>query len=110
MHKLIINISLAALLALSAWLTVLIVSAISVESMFTAFAPIWQAPWGKVAMVDLYLGLFVVALLIIVFEQARWPAFIWAIAVLLLGNPVAVAYLLVRRKRILALLSSKTDQ
>lgn len=110
MHKLIINISLVVLLALSAWLTYLIVAAIGIESMFTAFAPIWQAPWGKVAMVDLYLGLFVVALLIIIFEQARWPGFIWAMAVLLLGNPVAVVYLLVRRKRIFALLSNNIDQ
>lgn len=106
MQKLFINTSLAVLVGLSAWLVYLIVVAIAEVSMFEAFGPIWQAAWGKVAMVDLYLGLVLISVLMVALEQGRWPGWLWAAATLLLGNPIAVIYLLIRRKKLYALISS----
>ncbi|WP_119395533.1 hypothetical protein [Salinibius halmophilus] len=104
MHRLFINISLVALTALSVWLVYLIIQAIADISMFEAFGPIWQASWGKVAMVDLYLGLVLISILIVTLEHGKWQGWLWAIATLALGNPIAVLYLLLNRKKLLDLI------
>lgn len=106
MPKLLINISLAALAALSLVLVGLIGLAITEVSMFTAFAPIWQAAWGKVAMVDLYLGLLIGAVLVLIHQQGRWPGWLWALAILGLGNPVIVLYLIYHHRALKKLLNN----
>lgn len=58
------------------------------------FAAVWALPWGKVSLVDLFVGLFLVAVVIIWRERQvrRWLP--WVVALLVLGNLTTGAYLI----------------
>ena len=58
------------------------------------FAAVWALPWGKVSLVDLFVGLFLVAVVIIWREREvrRWLP--WVVALVFLGNLVTGAYLI----------------
>lgn len=52
-------------------------------------------PWGRVTLVDLYVGLAIFGIWVAV-RETRWPArFGWWVALLALGNLAAAAYLMV---------------
>lgn len=55
---------------------------------------IWSLPWGKVTLVDLFVGFGVVGAVIVWRERRprRWLP--WLVALLFLGNLVTAAYLL----------------
>lgn len=53
-------------------------------------------PWGRVTLVDFYLGVLCFAAVIRIVERSLLPTLLWTAALMVLGNPVAVAWLLLR--------------
>lgn len=66
---------------------------------FVSFAMISADPWGLVAIVDLYLGFLLMAVVIQVFEGHAIRALLWIIPLVLFGNIVAALWLIVRGAR-----------
>ncbi len=54
---------------------------------------IWALPWGRVALIDLYLGLAVFAAWVAVRETSRLRIILWWVALVVLGNFAAGIYL-----------------
>lgn len=54
------------------------------------------APWGRVTLVDFYLGVLCFVAVIWTVERAPVATLLWTGALMVLGNPVAVAWLLLR--------------
>lgn len=54
---------------------------------------IWALAWGKVTLVDLYVGLLVFAGWIAVRERRVLPTVIWWVGLVILGNLAAAVYL-----------------
>ena len=51
--------------------------------------------WGRVTLIDLYVGLVIFGIWVAV-RETRWPARVgWWVALLVLGNLAAAAYLMV---------------
>lgn len=57
-------------------------------------------PWGLVTLVDLYLGFACFGVLLVARSGLGWRAGWWIVPLLLLGNVVAVIFLLVYWKRL----------
>jgi hypothetical protein len=55
---------------------------------------IWALPWGKVTLVDLYLGLLLFGAWIAYREGSKGTVLAWWVALAVLGNLAAAAYLL----------------
>ncbi len=89
-----IRTSLLILLAVALWHLVLVAQAISQGGMAGEGSQIWQLPWGKTLLVDVYLGLFAVAFLVVYLEKFRPWAWALALSILVLGNAPFVFYLL----------------
>ena len=54
---------------------------------------LWAFPWFRVSIIDIYVGLAVIALWI--WSRERWPAaLLWTIALITLGNLATCAYLI----------------
>ncbi|HPF37607.1 MAG TPA: DUF1475 family protein [Phycisphaerae bacterium] len=68
-------------------------------NLWDALQSIAATPWGFVTLLDLYVGLFFVAIWIGILERRWWSAALWIIALLLLGNLVTLLYLSVRLRR-----------
>ena len=60
---------------------------------------IWALPWGKVSLVDLYLGLALFGGWIAVRERSRRTVAIWWVTLAVLGNFAAGIYLVVASHR-----------
>lgn len=88
---------LAALGAL-AFLALLAQTLLSVGT--DGMSTVLREPWGLVTLADFYLGVLVFSLVIFHFETARAQAALWTLALALLGNPVAVLWLLLRGRRL----------
>lgn len=58
-----------------------------------------REPWAVVTLLDAYVGLFVLAAWVFHLERRAGVAAAWTVAMLLLGNIVALAYLLRRATR-----------
>ncbi len=74
--------------------------------------PVWRIPgeggfaselnrfmateWGVVSLVDLYVGFFIFAVIILAFERKLWVGLAWAVPVFFLGNIVTAAWAVVR--------------
>ncbi|WP_421784905.1 hypothetical protein [Hyphobacterium sp.] len=43
-------------------------------------------PWGQVTLLDLYLGFFLIAIVIALFERRLWRAIVWIAPLPILGN------------------------
>ena len=58
------------------------------------FAAVWAIPWGRVGLVDLFVGLGLVIAVVVWRERdpRRWVP--WVLAVVVLGNLATAAYLL----------------
>jgi len=55
-----------------------------------------REPWSVVPLSDLYLGFFIAAAVIVLFERRLWVGLLWAVPVFFLGNVVTAAWLVVR--------------
>jgi hypothetical protein len=55
---------------------------------------IWSLAWGKVTLVDLYLGLAIFGAWVVVRERSAGRVIVWWLALLVLGNLAAGVYLL----------------
>ena len=54
---------------------------------------LWAFPWFRVSIIDIYVGLAVIALWI--WSRERWPAaLLWTTALITLGNLATCAYLI----------------
>lgn len=49
-------------------------------------------PWGRVTLFDLYLGFFLLAVVMALFERRWWRAMLWIIPLPVLGNIWAVVW------------------
>jgi hypothetical protein len=65
-----------------------------------SFAAIIADPWGVVSLVDLYLGFFIFAALVFLTDGVRFSSFAWVIALMFLGNVLAVVWLALRLPRL----------
>lgn len=63
---------------------------------FMSFAAISSDPWGIVSLADLYLGFFVFAVIIALYEGYRFSTAVWLVLLFCLGNGVAAAWLVWR--------------
>ena len=61
-------------------------------------------PWSIVTLIDLYLGFFVAAIVMVLVERHLWVGILLAIPVFFLGNVWTALWALVRLPRITALL------
>lgn len=66
---------------------------------FAGFAAIIESYWGWATLLDLYLGFAVIATWIVATSERRAVGLLWAAALLVLGNLVALAFLLQRGSR-----------
>lgn len=58
------------------------------------FAAVWAIPWGRVGLVDLFVGLALAVAIVIWREREprRWLP--WVVAIVVLGNLATAAYVL----------------
>lgn len=83
---------LIALLAVFAW-------AAGREPISAGFAAVTASPWGWATLADLYVGFLLFATWVISTERNTAVALLWCVALLLLGNPVALVFLIRRAWR-----------
>lgn len=91
-------ISLAAALGIAALMVLIAVSATEMSLMAGLRATV-DTRWGVTTMVDLYLGLFVVAGWIAHRERSLPRTLAWLVGLCLLGNLVALVYLFIASLR-----------
>lgn len=78
----------------------MVVMVVAIASGFAAggivedFGAVWAIPWGRVGLVDLFVGLGLVTAVIVWRERdpRRWVP--WVLGVVVLGNLTTAAYLL----------------
>ena len=80
------------------------------SSLWGELQSIVRLPWGLVTLIDLSVGLIVVALWIAVLERRWWPTAGWIALLLCLGNLATVIYLLNRFRRSDSILGALTPQ
>lgn len=84
--------------ALAVAVTLVMVGAIAFGAAAGDFAAdassIWSLAWGKVTVVDLYLGLVIFGAWVYIREKRMGQVILWWLALLALGNLVAGIYLL----------------
>lgn len=80
-------------LAVSVAMVVAIVFGLSEGGFFADGSQIWGLPWGRVTLVDLYLGLAIFGAWIGVRERSRTAKAIWWASLIVLGNLAAGIYL-----------------
>lgn len=78
------------------------------SSLWTELQSIARSPWGLVTLVDLSVGLIVVAAWIAVMEQRWWRTLGWIVLLLCFGNLTTVVYLLNRIRRSDSILGALT--
>jgi len=55
---------------------------------------LWALPWGKVSLIDVYIGFALFCGWVWFREPVRWRAAVWTVLVLTLGNLMACLYVL----------------
>lgn len=70
---------------------------------FAGFCRVMSTLWGKLVLFDFSLSLMIIGAWIYVIESDKRKAIPLALAVLILGCPVALAYLLVRSQKVQSL-------
>lgn len=76
-----------------------IATALITGDFFTEGSEIWSLPWGRVSLVDIYVGLAFFAAWIGYREHSMWARLGWWIGLVLLGNFTAALYLTVAAYR-----------
>ncbi|MDC3250063.1 hypothetical protein OAU52_00380 [bacterium] len=82
MKKIMIMALLAFVVSL-VWLSV--VSSMR-ENVMVGFDQVFATSWGVATIVDLYAGLFVMAMIAVITEKKKWMKLIWIPIILFLGN------------------------
>ena len=80
-------------LAVSVTMVVAIVFGLIEGDLFVEGSQIWELPWGRVSLVDLYLGLVVFGAWVAVREDSTAARLAWWVCLILLGNLAAGIYL-----------------
>ncbi len=88
-------ISLVGVAAMAASIS----AALITGAFFEEGSAIWALPWGKVSLIDLYVGLIFFAMWIALREGSVRVTAAWWLALLLLGNLAAGLYLAVAAYR-----------
>jgi len=96
--------------ALGVGLAVLIVWASLNANFGQSFGAIISDPWGVVSLADLYVGFFIFAAFVFLVDGVRPASFAWVIALMFLGNVLAVAWLVLRWPLLMQLLSGNASQ
>lgn len=83
----------AALLGITA-MAAAITAGVVAGGILEDFSAVWAIPWGRVGLVDLFVGLGVAIVLVVWRERdpRRWVP--WTIGILALGNLATAAYVL----------------
>jgi hypothetical protein len=102
------RIVLAVFVLFAVALLATIVIAAGQEDVLTAMRVIGADPWGLVTLIDLFCGLFFVALWIGAVETDRRVAALGIVLLFVLGNLVTVSYLLLRARHATGLLELLT--
>lgn len=84
----------------------LVVWASASANFLESFSAIANDPWGVVSLFDLYLGFVLFAVIIAFADGWRAATVLWIVALCMLGNAVAVVWLLLRWQSLRARLSS----
>lgn len=63
-------------------------------SFFDDGSAIWALPWGRVTLIDLYVGLAIFALWVAIREARMSIKFFWWVGLVVLGNLAAAIYLM----------------
>ncbi|MEO1151061.1 MAG: hypothetical protein AAFW83_08735 [Pseudomonadota bacterium] len=71
------------------------------QSLSEAFMAMFNAPWTTTAIVDLYLGFFLAATLIILAEKKLWVGLAWGLPIFLAGNVVTLLWFALRLPRLI---------
>ena len=74
-------------------MAVAIAVAFATGDFFEEGSAIWALPWGKVSLIDIYVGLAFFAAWIAYREDSIWATGAWWVALVVLGNLAAAAYL-----------------
>lgn len=88
-------LSLIGLVAMAA----AILSAFVAGDFFAEGSEIWSLPWGKVSLIDIYVGLAIFAAWIGYRERSMQARLVWWIGLVVLGNLTAALYLAVAAYR-----------
>ena len=85
---------------LAAGLAALIAWAMSVDgrALPEILSALLAQPWVVVTLADLYIGFFVSAATILLFERRLWVGLFWALPVFVLGNVWTAVWLFLRFK------------
>ncbi|MEO0382841.1 MAG: hypothetical protein AAF234_04740 [Pseudomonadota bacterium] len=75
-----------------------------------SFGAIVADPWGVVSLADLYLGFFIFAAFVFLVDGVRPASFAWVIALMFLGNVLAVVWLVLRWPLLVQRLSGTASQ
>jgi len=59
----------------------------------------WRMPWGRMTLLDAYVGLALFAGWILYREKSLLQAIVWSVAVVGLGHPVSTLYALIAMQR-----------
>jgi predicted membrane-bound dolichyl-phosphate-mannose-protein mannosyltransferase len=71
-----------------------------------SFGDIVADPWGAVAMADLYLGFFIFGAFLFLIDGVKPSSFVWVAALMVLGNVLAIVWLVLRLPMLAARLQS----
>lgn len=58
--------------------------------------------WGVVALIDLYVGFAIAAIIVLAFERKLWVGLAWALPIFFLGNVVTALWAVVRAPALIA--------
>jgi hypothetical protein len=53
---------------------------------------LFSMAWGKVSLIDVYVGFFLFAAWVLYREEKWWTALLWIISIMILGNLVTCLY------------------
>ena len=67
---------------------------------FTSVPMFLENPWGIVTLIDLYLGFFLFAGFVLLFEDNKIIGWIWAVLPLFLGNAIGLAYIIFNGRKL----------
>ncbi len=70
-------------------------------SLSDAFMAMFETPWATTAIADLYIGFFLMALVIIMVERKLIIGLLWTLPIFLAGNIVTLLWFAVRFPEIL---------
>lgn len=76
-------------------MAIAIVGAILTGDFFEEGSAIWALPWGKVTLIDLYVGLGLFVVWVWYRESSPAKAIAWSVGLVVLGNLAAAAYVMV---------------